>query len=186
MLGVAIAACAPEPAATEVPPEPTEAATEPVGEAPPKLLLRPRVVVAYNEFSQKFSPFYSDTAYDADVAAMTQISLLTTDRQAVSSSTQLKAKQCLTTVLITCTRPRGRKMEYDEATDTTKYTARLREDLKFSDGTPVTADDIIFSYYTFLDPSYVGSTTLGSYPIIGLKDYQTQTTTKSMTSTWLC
>ena len=67
-------------------------------------------------------------------------------------------------------------MEYDEASDTTKYTAKLREDLVFSDGEPVSADDLIFTYYTFLDPSYSGSTTLGSYPIIGLKDYQTQTT----------
>ena len=48
--------------------------------------------------------------------------------------------------------------------------------MKFSDGEPVTADDIIFTYYTYLDPSYVGSTTLSSYDIIGLKDYQTQTT----------
>src|SRR5690606_27802257 len=37
---------------------------------------------------------------------------------------------------------------------------------------------IIFTYYTFLDPTYVGSTTLGSYDIVGLKDYQTQTTSE--------
>ncbi len=65
---------------------------------------------------------------------------------------------------------------YDEATDTTVYTAKLRVGMMFSDGTPVTADDVIFTYYTYLDPSYVGSTTLGSYDIVGLKDYQTQTT----------
>jgi len=38
------------------------------------------LVVAYEQFSQKFSPFYADTAYDMDVASLTQISLLTTDR----------------------------------------------------------------------------------------------------------
>ena len=74
--------------------------------------------------------------------------------------------------------PADTKVEYDEATDTTKYTARLRVGMKFSDGEPVTADDIIFTYYTFLDPSYVGSTTLSSYDIVGLKDYQTQTTSE--------
>ncbi len=52
----------------------------------------------------------------------------------------------------------------------------MREDLVFSDGTPVTADDMIFTYYVYLDPAYVGSTTLNSYDIIGLKNYQTQTT----------
>ncbi len=69
-------------------------------------------------------------------------------------------------------------MEYDEATDTTKYTARLRVGMQFSDGVPVTVDDLIFTYYTFLDPTYVGSTTLDSYDIVGLKDYQTQTTSE--------
>ena len=54
--------------------------------------------------------------------------------------------------------------------------------MKFSDGEPVTADDVIFTYYTYLDPSYVGSTTLGSYNIIGVKDYQTQTTPRCMTN----
>ena len=29
------------------------------------------LVVAYEEFSQKFSPFFGDTAYDMDVAGMT-------------------------------------------------------------------------------------------------------------------
>ena len=91
MLGVAIAACAPTPA-TEAPTEapvvteaPTEVATpeetavveeQPFGEnLPTAPTITTPLVVAYSEFSQKFSPFYSDTAYDADVAAMTQISL---------------------------------------------------------------------------------------------------------------
>ncbi|HOE94136.1 MAG TPA: Abi family protein, partial [Candidatus Cryptobacteroides sp.] len=35
---------------------------------------------AYQDFSQKFSPFYANTAYDHDVANMTQIGMMTTDR----------------------------------------------------------------------------------------------------------
>ena len=31
------------------------------------------LVVAYSQFSEKFSPFFGETAYDNDVAAMTQI-----------------------------------------------------------------------------------------------------------------
>ena len=31
------------------------------------------LVVAYQDFSQKFSPFFADTGYDVDVEAMTQI-----------------------------------------------------------------------------------------------------------------
>ncbi len=137
------------------------------------------LVVAYDTFSQKFSPFFADTAYDQDVAAMTQITLLTTDRVGGIIYNAIEGE----TVNYNGTDylykgPADVSVEYDEATDTTKYTARLRVGMKFSDGEPVTADDVIFTYYTLLDPSYVGSTTLGSYDIVGLKDYQTQTTSE--------
>lgn len=149
----------------------------------PKLATAPTImtplVVAYDTFSQKFSPFFSDTGYDADVAAMTQISLLTTDRVGGIVYNAIKGE----TIPYNGTDyvykgPADTSVVYDAATDTTKYTAKLKQGLKFSDGTPVTADDIIFTYYTFLDPSYVGSTTLSSYNIVGLKDYQTQTTSE--------
>ncbi len=137
------------------------------------------LVVAYDAFSEKFSPFYSETAYDADAVAMTQISLMTTDRLGGIVFNAIEGE----------TRPyNGKdyeykgaadlKVEYDEATDITTYTAKLREDLVFSDGVPVTADDVIFTYYAFIDPSYVGATSLSSYPIIGLNDYRTQTTSE--------
>ena len=135
-------------------------------------------VVAYDAFSEKFSPFFSETAYDADVVGMTQIGLMTTDRlgqivmNAIEGETlsyndvpyEYKGTANLT-------------QDYDEVADQTVYTARLRVGMKFSDGEPVTADDVIFTYYTYLDPSYVGSTSLRSYPIVGLKEYQTQTPT---------
>jgi peptide/nickel transport system substrate-binding protein len=177
------------PAATEAPtqapaetvaPVPTEASfpEQPFGEnLPTKSTISTPLVVAYDSFSQKFSPFFADTGYDQDVASLTQISLLTTDRtggivyNAIEGETiPYNGKDYL------YKGPADVKVKYDEATDTTKYTARLRVGMKFSDGEPVTADDLIFSYYTFLDPSYVGSTTLSSYDIVGLKDYQTQTT----------
>jgi len=137
------------------------------------------LVVAYDAFSQKFSPFFADTGYDNDVANMTQIAILTTDRVGGIIYNAIEGE----TVNYNGTDyvykgPADIKVEYDEATDTTKYTAKFREDIKFSDGAPLTADDLIFTYYTYLDPSYVGSTTLSSYPIVGLKDYQTQTTSE--------
>jgi len=148
-------------------PEPTEA---PVTDIP--------LVVAYQDFSQKFSPFYADTAYDRDVASFTQIGLLTTDRsgQIISNAIEGETTNYNGTDYL-YKGAADTKVEYDEATDTTKYTAVLREGMQFSDGEPVTIDDVIFTYYTYLDPSYVGSTTLSSYDIIGLKDYRTQTTT---------
>ena len=137
------------------------------------------LVVAYSPFSAKFSPFYADTAYDQDAVTMTQISILTTDRSGGIIYNAIEGE----TIPYNGTDylykgPADIKVEYDEASDTTKYTAKIRDDLVFSDGVPVTADDIIFTYYTYLDPSYVGSTTLSSYKIIGLNEYQTQTTSE--------
>jgi len=169
-----------EPAEVETPEEPAEVVFEeqPFGEnLPTKPTIDTPLVVAYSPFSQKFSPFFADTGYDQDVASMTQISLLTTDRQGgiIFNAIEGEVVNYNGTDYL-YKGPADVKVEYDEATDTTKYTARLRVGMKFSDGVPVTADDIIFTYYTFLDPSYVGSTTLSSYDIVGLKDYQTQTT----------
>ena len=152
---------------------------EPFGEnLPTAPTINTPFVVAYDAFSEKFSPFFSETAYDADVVGMTQIGLMTTDRlgqivmNAIEGETlsyndvpyEYKGTANLT-------------QDYDEVADQTVYTARLRVGMKFSDGEPVTADDVIFTYYTYLDPSYVGSTSLRSYPIVGLKEYQTQTPT---------
>jgi peptide/nickel transport system substrate-binding protein len=167
--------------ATEVPSEePTEAVFEeqPFSEnLPTAPTINTPLVAAYETFSQKFSPFFADTTMDNKVVWLTQIQLLTTDRTGGIIYNAIEGE----TVNYNGTDylykgPADILIEYDEATDTTDYTARLRVGMKFSDGKPVTADDVIFTYYTFLDPSYVGSTTLGSYDIIGLKDYQTQTT----------
>ena len=203
MLGVAVAACSPTTPATEAPTEaPTQAPTEAPTEAPtaeptpevtevtyaeqpfgPDLPTAPTIdtplVVAYSEFSQKFSPFFGDTAYDMDVAGMTQISVLTTDRQGgiIPNAIEGETRTFNGTDYL-YKGAADTKVEYNKDTDTTKYTAKLRVGMKFSDGTPVTADDLIFTYYTYLDPSYVGSTSLSSFDIVGLKDYQTQTTSE--------
>ncbi len=65
--------------------EPTEEAVvfepQPFGEdLPTAPTIDTPLVVAYQDFSQKFSPFFADTGYDVDVAGMTQIAILTTDR----------------------------------------------------------------------------------------------------------
>ncbi len=156
----------------------TEVAAQPFGEnLPTAPTIDTPLVVAYQQFSQKFSPFYADTDMDNNVVTMTQLAILTTDRVGGIIYNAIDGE----TVSYNGTDylykgPADIKVEYDEATDTTKYTAKLRVGMKFSDGEPVTADDIIFTYYTFLDPSYVGSTTLSSYDIVGLNDYRTQTT----------
>lgn len=158
-----------EPTEVEETEEPTEEPTE----------VETPLVVTYTEFSQKFSPFFSESGYDADVVSFTQITLLTTDRVGgiVHNAIEGETVEYNGTPYL-YTGPANTSVVYDEATDTTKYTATIRDDMLFSDGVPVTADDIIFTYYTFLDPSYSGTTSLNSYDIVGLKDYLTQTTSE--------
>ncbi|GHU70069.1 hypothetical protein AGMMS49992_01780 [Clostridia bacterium] len=126
--------------------------------------------------SQKFSPFTADTGYDVAVVDMTQVPMLMTDRvggivyNAIEGETRsyngvdYLYKGAVDTSVVK-----------DDATNTTKYTAKIKPGVLFSDGVEVTADDIIFTYYVFLDPAYIGSTTLNSYPIVGLKAYLSQT-----------
>mgnify|MGYP002224208782 CR=1 FL=1 len=43
--------------------------------------------------------------------------------------------------------------------------------------TPSTIDDVIFNLYVYMDPTYDGSATLYSMPIVGLDDYRSSMTT---------
>jgi len=144
---------------------------------PGKSTIETPLVVAYDPFNGKFSPFYADTAYDQDVASMTQLSLLTTDRQggivynAINGETiKYNGKDYKYTGIANI------KVTIDDNTGETTYRAELKRGVQFSDGKEMTADDIIFTYYVYLDPAYVGSTTLSSYDIKGAKNYMTQTT----------
>lgn len=135
------------------------------------------LVVAYDTFSEKFSPFFADTGYDQDAVSMTQIAMLTTDRMGGIIYNAIEGETVpYNGTDYTYTGPCDVSVVYDKDTDVTTYTIKMRNDIVFSDGDPADADDIIFTYYVYADPAYVGSTTLTSYNIIGLKNYQTQTT----------
>lgn len=133
------------------------------------------LVVATSALSQKFSPFFADTAYDQDVAGLTQIGMMTTDRVGGIVYNGIEGEvHSYNGTDYTYYGTGDLAVDYDEATDITTYSYKMREDLKFSDGEPVTIDDVIFTYYVFLDPAYNGSTTLSSYDILGLQAYRTQ------------
>ena len=133
------------------------------------------LVVATSALSQKFSPFFADTAYDQDVAGLTQIGMMTTDRVGGIVYNGIEGEvHSYNGTDYTYYGTGDLAVNYDEETDITTYSYKMREDLKFSDGEPVTIDDVIFTYYVYLDPAYNGSTTLSSYDILGLQAYRTQ------------
>ncbi len=135
------------------------------------------LVVGYSEFSEKFSPFFANTAYDQDVASMTQVSLMTTDRvggiiyNAIEGETVPYNGTDYTYTGISNIKVDIKKDAAGEP-ESTVYTIDIRDDVKFSNGEKLTADDIIFCYYVLCDPSYTGSSTIYSTPIVGLKNYR--------------
>ena len=132
------------------------------------------LVVGYSNFNAKFSPFFSETAYDQDVWAMTSISLLTSDRTGAVIQNGIEGETvAYNGTDYTYYGPADLKITQDEATGYVYYDFKLRDDLTFSDGEKVTIDDVIFSMYVLCDPTYDGSSTLFAQPILGMEEYRT-------------
>ena len=137
------------------------------------------LVVGYSPFSSKFSPFFAETAYDQDVASMTAISLLTSDRTGAIIMNGIKGETiAYNGTDYTYKGPADLKITANDD-GTVFYDFTLREDIKFSDGKAVTVDDVIFSMYVLCDPTYDGNSTLFAVPIEGMKEYRAGMTTLS-------
>jgi len=135
------------------------------------------LVVGYLAFSEKFSPFFATTGYDQDVVEMVSVQLLTTDRTGGIVYNAIEGETIpYNGVDYTYNGIADISVDYNEEEDMTYYNIKMRDDVKFSDGELVTADDVIFSYYVISDPSYDGSATLYSQPIIGMQNYRANST----------
>ena len=137
------------------------------------------LVVGYSPFSSKFSPFFSETAYDQDVYVMTQLGLLTSDRTGAIIYKGIEGETVnYNGTDYTYYGPADLEV-VENADGTVDYNFTLREDLKFSDGEPLTVDDVIFSMYVLCDPTYEGNSTLYAQPIVGMAEYRAGMTTLS-------
>ena len=113
-----------------------------------------------------FNPFFSTSAPDGTIVGMTQIGML--GSKYVDGKVQVAYGDNEAVVT----------KDYDvleNPDDTTTYTFVLKNGIKFSDGHPLTMEDVLFNYYVYLDPVYTGSNTLYSTDIVGLDEYRTQT-----------
>ena len=130
------------------------------------------LVVGYSPFSSKFSPFFAETAYDQDVYTMTALSLLNGDRTGAIVEKGIEGEtRNYNGTDYTYYGPAD--MTVTENPDgTVYYDFTLRDDLKFSDGEPITIDDVIFSMYVLCDPTYDGASTLYAQPIEGMEEYR--------------
>ncbi|MEG1710867.1 MAG: ABC transporter substrate-binding protein, partial [Clostridia bacterium] len=152
----------------------------------PKPQYEDTLQVGYSYFSNKFSPFFSKTSYDQDVASMTQIGLLSLDRAGNVvlngiegetrrfNNTDYKYTGCSDATIVRKDAA-GNVIPTNDVTtvtDKTVYTFKMKEGMKFADGKEATIDDAIFTMYALIDPDYDGSTTLSAIDIVGSKNYQ--------------
>ena len=122
-----------------------------------------------------FNPFFYSSAYDGDVVGLTNVGLLTTDETGavVASDYYPTVAQSYSIYYTDDLDTYAEKASYEEG-DYVVYEMVLKNDARFSDGTLIDADDVLFNYYVYLDPAYVGSSTLYTLPILGLANYRNQ------------
>ena len=124
-------------------------------------------VIMTDSLDGLFNPFYSTSANDGGIVGMTQIGMIGADyvngeievvygqnESVAAENYEIKAR--------------------DDGSDYYDYYFVLKNGIKFSDGHPLTMEDVLFNYYVYLDPVYTGSSTLYSTDILGLEAYRTQ------------
>jgi len=155
------------PADPATPSEPAQPATPAEPDDEPDTL-----VIATQNFDGKFSPFFYTSDYESQVLGLTHLGLLGTDREGAIVMNGIEGE----------VRPyNGTDYTYtgianlvmtENADGTVYYDITMRDDIVNSDGSPVTIDDVIFTMYVLLDPTFDGISTFFSLPIEGLEAYR--------------
>ena len=140
---------------TEAPAAPAPAQTAPaetpapvVEKAAPK-----KMVYATASFGMKFSPFFAATAYDQDIVDFTQGGLLAADRGGAIIFDGINGETHSYNGTDYFYQGMGSVEVVQNADGTVDYKLQMRDDIKFSDGTPATIDDVIFGIYVLADPT---------------------------------
>lgn len=136
--------------------EATEGTEQSTGESKNKYTT---VIAATDDMNSVFNPLFYTTAYDKYVYQYTMDSTIVFDRVA-----QPVPSMCDFEVI----------ENKDDAGNvaTTTYSFTLKDGITFSDGEPVTADDLMFTFKAYCDPTYDGMGTMFTLPILGIKEYR--------------
>lgn len=116
------------------------------------------LVIGTQSFNGIFNPLFYNTAYDwqAIETVFSQVCETNENNELVDKAGHIDAEE----------------VKGEDGSTQTLYTIKLKEGMNFHDGTPVTIDDLIFTYYVQCDPTYDGMATFGtSMDIVGLKEY---------------
>lgn len=131
------------------------------------------LILASDLFDGVFNPFFYTSGVDGEVVAQTQIGMLSSDEtgQPVAGEDE----PCVSQAYSVVTTKNSTEDDPNDPNDYyTDYYFAIKNDITFSDGTPLTYKDVMFNIYMYLDPGYVGSSTMYSVDIQGLAQYRTQ------------
>ncbi|KOY15409.1 ABC transporter substrate-binding protein [Paenibacillus xylanivorans] len=109
------------------------------------------VIVGLTDPSGAFTPYFHQSGYDGNVASLLFASLVTVDEKGLPVPDLAES--------------------WDVSEDQRTYTFHLRKDSKFSDGSPLTADDVAFTWTILHDKSYDGGFDIFSSKVKGGKAY---------------
>ena len=130
-------------------------------------------------FDGVFNPFFYTSGPDGEVVGMTQIGMLSGDENGdpTAGDDEPCVAKAYSVVTTGTSADKGQEGSVDEFKRYyTDYYFAIKNDVKFSDGTPLTYKDVLFNIYMYLDPAYTGSSTMYSVDIQGLAQYRTQQT----------
>lgn len=120
------------------------------------------LVIANEDMNQVFSPFFSTTVPDRTVHELvTAAPLVEFDKNALPTNNGLGESDW--------DHPEERQV--DGKTNYV-YKVKLKDNVKTSDGKPLTVDDVIFCFKVYLDPTYDGASTIYTTPIKGALNYK--------------
>lgn len=122
------------------------------------------------ECDKVFNPFFYTSGTDGNIVGMTQLSMLGNDKDGNPTYGDDEAVIVKDLQINTEGTPK--------VNQTTTYSFVLKNNVKFSNGSPLTIKDVLFNMYVYLDPAYTGSSTMYSTDIVGLKEYRTQETSQ--------
>lgn len=131
------------------------------------------LVIGCDKLSKKFNPFVAQSADDKQAVDITQLYLIGHDRQGQIIYNGIDGEvKTYKGRNYTYYGPADVKVKYNKKKDKTIYRITLRSDINFSDGEPVTIDDVLFTVYALCDSDYSGNSNLGRQNIKGLLKYQ--------------
>ncbi len=124
------------------------------------------LTMSIGELDGNFNPFFYTAQNDGSVISMTQVSMLASDASGnpVCGEDRPTVAKDFTVV----------ENKSNGETVSTTYEFLIKNGMKFSDGEDLNIMDVLFNFYVYLDEAYLGSNTLYSTDIKGLKAYHAQ------------